>query len=162
MTGAAGDLAEVGRLGRAHGLKGELFLRPLSDIPERFVIGSRLELAGGHELVIDRIRPHDHGYLVGFAGLSSRNDAEDLAGSPLYGRPLELPGVTLVSDLIGSQLVDQHGIDHGVVVAVEENPASELMVLGSGQLVPTIFITRFEPGAASRVEVEVPDGLFDL
>ncbi len=162
MTGAAGGPAEVGRLGRAHGLRGELFLRPFSDVAERFAIGSRLELVNGRELVIERIRPHDRGYLVGFAGVSSRNDAEGLVGSVLYGQPLDLPDLVLVSDLIGSHLLDQHGVERGVVVSVEENPASELMVLDTGALVPTVFISRVQSDPVKRVEVEAPDGLFDL
>jgi hypothetical protein len=45
------------------------------------------------------------------------------------------------------------------VTAVEVNPASDLLVLDDGHLVPLRFVTATEPG---RVTVDVPEGLFDV
>ena len=47
----------------------------------------------------------------------------------------------------------------GVVEAVEANPASDLLVLDTGALVPLRFVIRVDDG---RIEVDAPDGLFDL
>ena len=46
-----------------------------------------------------------------------------------------------------------------VVVGVEANPASDLLVLDSGALVPLTFVTTVE--ANVRIEVDVPEGLFE-
>lgn len=55
--------------------------------------------------------------------------------------------------------MDQHGVEHGVVTGVLENPASDLLELDDGRLVPLVFLTAFEPGV--RIDVDVPVGLLD-
>jgi hypothetical protein len=47
----------------------------------------------------------------------------------------------------------------GHVIEVESNPASDIMVLDTGSLVPLTFVTHVE--ANVRVDVEVPEGLFE-
>jgi 16S rRNA processing protein RimM len=44
-------------------------------------------------------------------------------------------------------------------VDVEANPASDLMVLDSGALVPLTFVVAVE--ANRRVEIDPPEGLFE-
>jgi 16S rRNA processing protein RimM len=78
----------------------------------------------------------------------------------LFAEALEDPEELWVHQLIGSRLVDQAGVDRGRVVEVLANPASDLLELDSGALVPVRFVTGVVPG--ERVDVEVPDGLFDL
>ena len=62
-------------------------------------------------------------------------------------------------ELIGAVVVDQDGVERGRVEAVQANPASDLLVLEGGALVPVRFVTGVDPGV--RVDVEVPLGLFD-
>ncbi len=47
----------------------------------------------------------------------------------------------------------------GIVEAVQANPASDLLVLEDGGLVPLRFVVRSDPGVS--VTVDVPDGLLD-
>ena len=49
----------------------------------------------------------------------------------------------------------------GVVASVEANPASDLMVLESGGLIPVRFVTAHD-AAARTVDVDIPEGLLDL
>ena len=44
--------------------------------------------------------------------------------------------------------------------SVEANPASDLLVLAGGPLIPLRFVVSTEPGV--RVVVDIPDGLLDL
>ncbi len=44
--------------------------------------------------------------------------------------------------------------------SVEANPASDLLVLDGGGLIPLRFVVGSSPG--ERVTVDVPDGLLDL
>ena len=44
-------------------------------------------------------------------------------------------------------------------MGVEANPASDLLVLDSGALVPLTFVTSVDPNV--RVDVDVPEGLFE-
>jgi 16S rRNA processing protein RimM len=64
-----------------------------------------------------------------------------------------------VHELVGSAVVDRSGKPLGEVVAVEANPAHDLLVLGNGALVPIVFVVEQRPG---EVVVDPPDGLFDL
>jgi hypothetical protein len=46
------------------------------------------------------------------------------------------------------------------VEEVQANPASDLLVLTGGGLIPLRFVVDLEPGV--RVTVDMPDGLLDL
>ena len=61
-------------------------------------------------------------------------------------------------ELIGCDVIDD-GVNRGQVVEVVSNPASDLLELDTGALVPLRFVTSHQPGV---IDVEVPDGLFAL
>jgi 16S rRNA processing protein RimM len=63
-----------------------------------------------------------------------------------------------VHELIGEQVVDQHGNRHGVVTSVLANPASDLLELADGRLIPMVFVRGHADGVIS---VDVPAGLLD-
>ena len=63
-------------------------------------------------------------------------------------------------DLIGCTVVAQDDVERGVIVSVQANPASDLLVLDGGHLVPLTFVV--EPPSDGVVRVAVPDGLWDL
>ena len=77
----------------------------------------------------------------------------------LRAAPVERPGTLWVHELVGAAVVSTDGAELGVVAAVEANPASDLLVLEGGGLVPLRFVVAHEPGVA--VVVDVPEGLFD-
>ena len=93
-----------------------------------------------------------------FAGVDTREAADALHGLVLSAEPLEDPDALWVHELIGSVVVDQHGTEHGTVTSVEVNPASDLLVLDGGGLVPLTFVVDQADG---RITVDVPDGLLD-
>ena len=103
-------------------------------------------------------RPHQRDFIVVFEGIPDRNTAETFRGLVLRAEPLDDPDVMWVHELVGARVVEQDGTDRGVVTAVEANPASDLLVLDSGALVPLRFVVSREEG---RVLVDVPPGLFD-
>ncbi len=55
---------------------------------------------------------------------------------------------------------DTAGTELGTVVSVEANPASDLLVLDGGGLIPLRFVVESVPG--TRITVDLPDGLLDL
>ncbi len=151
---------EVGRVGRAHGLHGEVSVVPVSNRPERFAPGSVL-YAGDRALVITAARPHQDRWLVRFEGVDDREGAEALRNLTLSGEPLgDAPeGEVWVHEVIGCEVRDRAGTVLGHVRAVEANPAHDLLVLDGGTLIPMVFVVAHEPGV---VVVEVPEGLLDL
>lgn len=123
---------------------------------ERLDVGSVLRSDAG-DLRVAASRPHQGRHVVRFVGVDDRSSAETLRGVELRAEPLEVPGAMWVHELVGARVVTEEGEDVGEVVAVEPNPASDLLVLGDGTLVPLRFVTELEPGVT--VTVDVPDGL---
>jgi len=151
-------LLEIGTIGKAHGLRGEVLVRLVTNRTERLDPGSVLH-AGERALVVETARPHQDRHLVRFEGVADRTAAESLRGTVLSAEPIEDEAELWVHELVGSVVRDQGDVDRGTVESVQANPASDLLVLDTGHLVPLVFVTGSRDGV---VRVDVPDGLFDL
>ena len=112
-------------------------------------------------MTVGSSRPHTKRYLVRFDRITDRADAEAWRGVILSAEPIDDPedDTLWVHELVGARVIDQHGIDHGTVVSVLGNPASDLLELEDGQLVPLTFLVDLVPGR--RVDVDVPAGLLE-
>lgn len=152
-------LLTVGRIGRAHGVKGAVYVTLSTGRVERVDVGSRLH-DGQQWLVVEAARAQPgNKFVVQFEGLADRNAAERLTGRTLSAEPIDDADELWVHDLIGGRVVDADGVDRGECVAVLDNPAHDILELDTGHLVPVTFIV----GVADRViTVDAPDGLFDL
>jgi 16S rRNA processing protein RimM len=156
---AAARRLEIGRIDRAHGLRGEVVVTLTTNRLERLEPGSVL-YAADEALTVEAAQPHQGRFLVRFRGVHDRADADRLHGAELLADAIDDPSEWWVHDLVGAMVVDQHGIERGCVVEVQANPASDLLVLESGALVPLRFAVGLDPNA--RVDIIAPDGLFDL
>ena len=151
-------MLEVGWVVKPHGIRGEVAVAAITNVPERrFVAGAVLQSERG-PLEIVAARPHQDRWLVTFAGVDDRNRAEELRGVTLSGEPLDDEDALWVHELIGAEVVDTGGRSYGGVEAVEANPAADLLVLGGERLVPLTFVVSHEPG---RVVIDPPAGLLD-
>ncbi len=149
---------EIGHIRRPHGLRGDAFVQLVTDRVERLDVGSLL-WCDGRDLVVTRSRTGaNHRRVAGFEGIDTREAIEQLNNEPLFAAPLDDADALWVHELIGKSVVDQNGDAHGPCRAVVENPASDLLELESGALVPTDFVTSVDDQA---IHVDVPDGLFD-
>ena len=155
---AGGMLLEVGRIVKAHGIRGEVLVWLSTDRGERVQPGAVLSTDRG-DLTVERSSPHQGKWIVAFEGVRDRTQAETLHGTVLRAPPIEDPDALWVHELVGATVVESSGVERGTVEAVQANPASDLLVLDSGALVPLVFVVEREAG---RVVVEVPEGLFDL
>ncbi|HJP16519.1 MAG TPA: ribosome maturation factor RimM [Acidimicrobiales bacterium] len=153
------NLLEVGRIDRAHGVKGEVIVSLVTDRIERLSEGSKLQTPNG-DLTVQTSRPHQHRHLVSFAEIKGRESAEKWRGVTLLAEPIEDPDdeSLWVHELIGAEVVDQYGVSHGSVTAVLSNPASDLLELEDGTLVPLTFAVDIQPKIL--ISVVVPAGLF--
>jgi len=158
MGDTSPQLLEVGRIGRPHGVRGEVYVDLTTDREERLAVGSRLR-ARERVLVVEASRPSNRRWLVTFAGFADRADAERFTGAALFAEPIDDPDELWVHDLIGTRVVELDGTDRGRCVSVVANPAHELLELESGALVPVTFVVSCADGVTT---VDVPDGLFDL
>ncbi|MGI9033172.1 MAG: ribosome maturation factor RimM [Acidimicrobiales bacterium] len=153
-------MLEVGFVVKPHGLRGEVVVDLVSNRPEvRLAAGSVLSTDDG-PLEVVASRPHQGRWIVTFAGVEGCDGAEGLRGRVLSAdAQADDDDVLWVHELIGSRVVDVGGIDHGPVEAVEANPASDLLVLSDGRLVPLTFVVERRPDGT--VIVDPPAGLLD-
>ncbi len=154
-------LREVGRIGRAHGVTGELYVSLITDRVERLAPGARV-LSGSQWLTVVESRQQQQRWLVRFDGVVDRNAAEKLTNSVLLAEPLAEDGeddALWVHELIGSRVVDKQGVERGTCIAVIDNPAHDIIELDTGALIPVIFVVSCRDGVAV---VDPPEGLFDL
>jgi len=153
------ELLEVGRIAKAHGLNGEVNVVLVTNRTERLDRGSVLDSDVG-ALQVASSRRHGDRWLVRFVGHDDRTAAEALRGLELRAEPLDDPDELWVHELVGCRVRSGDGVDRGVVTAVQDNPAADLLVLDSGALVPVVFVVAGPTDGV--VSVDVPDGLFEL
>ncbi len=167
----------IGRLGRAHGIRGEVSVEVRTDEPDlRFAAGSVLwvrDPAGGgraSRLTVQGTRLHGKRLLVTFAELSSRTEAESIRGAELVGEvhaDTSPPSADEFYDrqLVGLAVQTTDGRSIGVVSQVQHLPAQDLLVVQAPDrthLVP--FVAALVPEvdlAAGTVRVEAVPGLLD-
>ncbi len=169
------DLPEtisVGRVLRPHGVRGEVVVEVLSDVPGRFKKGSRVtgirEGAPPLVLTVATGRVHKSGAVVRFEGYDSRERAEELRALDLEIPRSEVPkakrGTYYHFELLGCW-VHEDGQELGRVVEVlEDGGGLMLIVEGEGRRVPVPFvkeILRKVDVAAGRIDVALPEGLLE-
>lgn len=153
------DLLEVGRITKAHGLRGEVVVYLSSDREERVAPGSELDSDAG-PLVVRASRRHQDRWIVTFDGISTREAAEAVRGTVLRAEPIHDPEGLWLHDLIGCTVATPDGVARGVIESLMDNPANDLLVLDTGALVPVVFIVGTPTDGV--LTVDTPDGLFDL
>ncbi|HSV64555.1 MAG TPA: ribosome maturation factor RimM [Mycobacteriales bacterium] len=165
----------VGRVGRPHGIRGEVSVEVRTDDPEvRFAAGSVLatDPSARGPLTVERWHWHSGRLLLTFAGVTSREAAEALRDTLLVVDSADLPVLADPDEFYDHELVGLRaeladGVPLGTVAEVVHAPAGDLLAIerlaGGELLVP--FLAAMVPVvdvAGGRVVVEPPDGLLDL
>jgi 16S rRNA processing protein RimM len=142
----------VGRIGRAHGILGEVTIEVRTDEPDRrFAIGNQVSTDTHGDLTIISGRVHNGILLLGFKGFTDRNAIEKLRDTLLYAE-VDINEVSEVDDeyhvlqLIGCQAVLQNGEVFGEVTDVINLPGQDLLVIkteSSEALIP--FVNQLVP-----------------
>lgn len=152
-------LLEVGRITKTHGVRGDVLVQLTTERTERLDPGVVLETDRG-PLTVVRSSPHHDRWIVHFDGLEVREEADTWRGVVLRAEAVAGDDDELwVHELIGASVALADGTPVGTVDEVQANPASDLLVLDSGALVPVVFITDRAHGA---ITIDPPDGLLDL
>jgi 16S rRNA processing protein RimM len=155
-------LLEVGRVGRPHGVKGDVFIDLVTDRTERVAVGARL-FARDRWFTVTGSHRSNRRWRVHLDGVDDRASAEALTGTVLHAEPIDDPDALWVHQLIGAAVVESDGTPRGHCVSVIDNPASDLLELDTGALVPANFVTaadRTDDGVV--VTIDPPEGLFEL
>jgi 16S rRNA processing protein RimM len=153
---------EVGRVVKPHGIKGEVVVELITNRTERVDPGSVLSTDQGPLEIQSSRRFESTGvgrWIVAFRGVVDRSGAEAIRGAVLSAEPVEDADGLWVHQLVGAEVVDTAGAVLGNIEAVEANPASDLLVLDRGGLIPLRFVVDHRAG---QVTVDLPAGLLDL
>jgi 16S rRNA processing protein RimM len=167
-------MAGVGRIARAHGIRGQVIVSLDTDFPEeRFRPGAELfiERNGAIQtLTLTSVRFHRDRPVIGIAGVETMSDAEALAGQELrvpIDRLAALPPDTFYRhDLIGCRVEMRDGRAVGIVRDVEGTLTGSRLVVdrdGGEVLIPLVaaICTEVDP-AAKRIVIDPPAGLIEV
>jgi 16S rRNA processing protein RimM len=161
----------VGRVGRPHGIRGEVVVGIRTDEPEaRFAEGSVLDTDRGDPLTVASARWHSGTLLVRFAGIGDRTAASELNGSWLSVdtdtlAPPDDPDEFRDHVLIGLEVQTMAGDPVGVVndvlhlgqdlLEVRRPGAGDILVPFVKAIVPDVDL------AAGRIRIDPPPGLLN-
>jgi len=167
----------VGRLLKAHGLKGAIKLEIYTDSPEqRFTPGAEIKLQVpeesswfGKTIVVKELRMYNSSPVLFIEGIESREDAEGLVRAILLvdqslDELPEEPEAWFDHQLTGLK-VFRDSIEVGVIERVDHKPAQDLLAIKTQQgevLLP--FLKIFVPKVdidSGIVEITPPGGLFE-
>lgn len=166
MEGASKLLA--GEIGKPHGVSGEVYVIPISDDPRRFEPGSRLLHVDGRSLTVQSARTHRNRFLVKFAGIDTRTEAERLRGG-LFVHADDLRDLAedeyWPHELIGCRVFEGDGEEVGEVTDVVPGAAHDFLSVRTAQgdrLVPLVGDIVVDVDLSTRrITVEPPAGLFE-
>jgi 16S rRNA processing protein RimM len=173
MTQTPGqDLLAVGRIARAHGVRGRIVLVPYNADSVALTGVAALWLRSGagepRRYEVARAERAAQGYLVALRGLDDRDAADELRGSEALVERSSLPapaeGEVYAADLLGYAVADQSGAARGEVMGLETAGLQELLRVrnhGRESLVPFALLKEIDE-ARRRIVIEAPDGLFEL
>ena len=172
MAGYDSATLSVGVIGRPHGVRGEMYLRPhnqgtsaLDDIDAVILVKD-----GASTLrQVATLRPVREGYLVCLDGIDTLEAAAALTLSevrvPRSALPAPASGEYFVEDVVGCDVEDEHGRPLGIVRGTLWNGAHDVATIvdDNGRerlvpLVPAFVISVDAPGRKMQVRI---DGLDD-
>jgi 16S rRNA processing protein RimM len=170
----------VGRVGRPHGIRGEVMIGVRTDEPDlRFAVGATVDAwsspdddGAGPPLRVASARWHSGQLLVAFAGITDRTAAAELTGSwlsvdssqlPETGDPDEFRDHQLIGLSVRTCAGDPVGVvtdvlHHGqdlLVVRRADDPGGECLVPFVKAIVPEVDV------GAGVVVIDPPPGLLD-
>ena len=164
----------VARVRRPHGVRGELLLEVLTDVPDRLATGSEIEVVESNGVRrVSRLtasRPHGNGQLVRLEGCTDRSTAERLRGAafevPRGMVPPASPGAFYYFELVDCQCFDRRAGELGRVAEVVEDGGGLLLRVVKGRaelLVPFVeAYLRSVDTNTGRIDLELPEGLIEV
>jgi len=163
----------VGRFGRPRGYKGDIYITPETDDPERFLELTEVYVSdeNGQQLMqLERVTMLEGHPVVKIKGYESREEAALLTNRSVLipgekARPLP-EGSYYQFDLIGCRVTGIDGTDYGIVEEVLFYPANDLYRIKSERfgevLFPAVakFIVKVDIDN-KEITIDPPAGLFE-
>ena len=159
-----------------HGLKGELVVEPHTDEPDeifspgrRLLVGNARGQVKGEPVEILAARPFKSGYIVKFAGLDDRNEAElwrdrhfllppdeltPLEEGDVYIHELEGMRVDLLSGETVGKVIGYYELPQGLILDVSREKKGSVMI-------PYDHVVTKVDRATRVITIDPPEGLLD-
>ena len=163
----------IGRIGRPHGLYGEVSIIPLTDNPDRFSLLSTVTLVlnndDSRQVEIEKVQNRGSKITLKFARVDDRTSAEELRGAyieiPIEAcLPLE-ENTFYVFDLIGLDVITVDEDYIGKVTEVLSLPANDVYVVQNKEsefLIPAISdVVKKIDIDGGKIVIELMDGLLE-
>jgi 16S rRNA processing protein RimM len=164
-------LLAVGSVTKPFGIKGDLIVQPLTDVPGRFRARRRVHMGRDDKTtesrVIEQAVADGRGVRLKLKGIDNRTAAEKVRGHILYVEETDavrLPrGTYFIHDIIGLSVSDEQGAVLGTVSDVLRYPANDVYVVRSSEgeiLVPAVkeFVRKVDLATRTLV-VRLLDGM---
>lgn len=169
MAGVA-DRVALGVIGRPHGVKGLVRIKPYTERPRDVAAYGPVELADGRRFAIEAVTEAKGMVTARIEGIDDRAAAAALTGEEIFVPRTALPeaGVNefYYHDLIGLRAVSVEGAELGRVVAVHDFGAGPVLEIGeaTGDTVMVPFTDAVVPDVdieGGRLRIDAPPGLLD-
>jgi 16S rRNA processing protein RimM len=156
----------VGRIAKAHGVRGEVSVEVHTEVSERFDPGSVLRLEDGTALTVAASRPHQQRVLVTFEGVADRSAADALRDRWLFVPGDAVPdppeGSYWPHQLEGCEVVTEDGRPLGRLADVLAAPGNDVWLVEGGDapvLVPAVRETVLSVDLGARRIVVREEGI---
>ncbi|MBP5185774.1 MAG: 16S rRNA processing protein RimM [Clostridiales bacterium] len=170
------DYLIIGKLGGAHGVRGEVKVIPLTDDVRRFSSLKECMIFDEKEnlkktLSVEKSRVDDSRTLIKFEGIDDRDEVAKLTGSFIgvsREDAVKLPeGRYFIADLIGLTVVDESRGDLGTIKDIINSGASDIIIVkrkGKNELlIPYLnAIVKNVDLSSGKMDVVLPEGLYEI
>jgi 16S rRNA processing protein RimM len=167
------DRVTIGKIERPFGVKGEVKVRSLSDVPGRFDHLEKVSVVVSDGRAIDatvtHVRSAGPTFIMGLEGIASPEEAGAFRGGliqvPRTITPDSPEHTYYVCDLIGMTVESDAGEEIGIIESIWDVPGSHVLVVRKGTqevLIPAAkdLITKVDV-ARRRMTVRAIDGLIE-
>lgn len=158
----------IGKLGRPHGIKGEIMMQIISDIPQHLRQGRKVFLGKDkQEFTITNVRPKNTALLISFENMNNPEDVRKLTNQNVFVAVKDLPplpvGTYYHHQLIGLSVMEADqliGVIEDILITgandvyvVRETNGKELLIPAIDSVILDIHLQEH------RMDVVIPEGL---
>ncbi len=177
MSDSPPELVIVGRVRKAHGVRGDLVVEPITDAPDAIFASGRRVIAGTvsgdpakdrRELHVESASPFKGGFIVHFAEITDRDVADTWRDRFLLVPADELEplgeGEIYLHELHGMDVVLESGAPVGTVAEVYELPQGLTLDVKRARdsvMIPYDRVVTSVDRALRRITIDPPDGLLE-
>jgi 16S rRNA processing protein RimM len=167
------DRVTIGKIERPFGVKGEVKVRSLSDVPGRFDHLEKISVVVSEgrtiEVRVTHVRPAGSTFIMGLEGITSPEEAGAFRGGliqvPRTTTPAPTDDTYYECDLIGMTVESEAGEELGTIESIWPVPGSHVLAVRKGSqevLIPAAkdLITKVDV-AGRRMTVHAIEGLIE-